>query len=170
MNLELNRINAINSNKKENNIIKNKKINFIDDIINLDRIQSLLIKENYENLNIKTKNNIMNNGYESINDNKDYVECINNNCSKIDNIDKDLVKNNSNNSNSINSNNSNNSNSNTGNNIIKYLDIVISLIYIFLLVIFLLGTVIKREVDNLINILIITLMYLFYKIYIGYKN
>lgn len=52
----------------------------------------------------------------------------------------------------------------------KNLDILVSLVYIFLLVVLLLGSVIKRDANNLINILIITLVYLFYQIYMSYKN
>ena len=73
----------------------------------------------------------------------------------MENKEKDLVK---------------DKKSNNTNVMMKNLDILVSLVYIFLLVVLLLGSVIKRDVNNLINILIITLVYLFYQIYMSYKN
>lgn len=158
MDLVLNRIEAKNSNKKEPN--KNKKTNFVTSEINLDTIQSKFIKENYKNLSENTNYEYLINGFQSINDNIDYLECVNNNFSKLsnenmENKEKDLVKYKKSNGNNI---------------IMKNLDILVSLLYIFLLVVLLLGSVIKRDATNLINILIITLVYLFYQIYMSYKN
>lgn len=160
MDLVLNRLEAKNSNKKENQVVKNKKTNFIGDKINLDRVQSMVMKENYENLTNNTNYDLLTNGFQSINDNLDYVECINNNCSKVNkesmvNKEKDLVKDKKTNDNNV---------------MIKNLDILVSLVYIFLLVILLLGSVINRDANNLVNILIITLIYLFYQIYMSYKK
>ena len=73
----------------------------------------------------------------------------------MENKEKDLVK---------------DKKSNGTNIMMKNLDILVSLVYIFLLVVLLLGSVIKRDANNLINILIITLVYLFYQIYMSYKN
>lgn len=158
MDLVLNRIEAKNSNKKEPN--KNKKTNFVTSEINLDTIQSKFIKENYKNLSENTNYEYLSNGFQSINDNIDYLECVNNNCSKLsnenmENKEKDLVKYKKSNGNNI---------------IMKNLDILVSLLYIFLFVVLLLGSVIKRDATNLINILIITLVYLFYQIYMSFKN
>ena len=94
------------------------------------------------------------------NDGVDYVGCLNNNCSKLtnenmENKEKDLVKDNK---------------SNINNVMMKNLDILVSLVYIFLLVILLLGSIIKRDASNLVNILIITLIYLFYQIYMSFKK
>tara|TARA_B110000305_G_C19374318_1_gene606144 strand:- start:361 stop:843 length:483 start_codon:yes stop_codon:yes gene_type:complete len=160
MDLVLNRLEAKNSNKKENQVVKNKKTNFISDKINLDRGQSMIMKENYQNLTNNTNYELMSNGFQSINDNLDYVECINNNCSKLNKVsmvnkEKDLVKDKKTNDNNV---------------MIKNLDILVSLVYIFLLVILLLGSVINRNANNLVNILIITLIYLFYQIYMSYKK
>tara|TARA_Y100000739_G_C20482581_1_gene406625 strand:- start:399 stop:830 length:432 start_codon:yes stop_codon:yes gene_type:complete len=121
--------------------------------------QSNLIKKQYQNLCNNANYNLMTNGFQSINDNLDYVECINNNnCYNLTNetiLNKNLIKNKKTNSNNV---------------IIKSLDIFVSFVYIFLLVILLLGSVIKRDTNNLINILIITLIYLFYQIYISNKK
>jgi len=160
MDLVLNRLEEKNSNKKENQVVKNKKTNFISDKINLDRGQSMIMKENYQNLTNNTNYELMSNGFQSINDNLDYVECINNNCSKLNKVsmvnkEKDLVKDKKTNDNNV---------------MIKNLDILVSLVYIFLLVILLLGSVINRNANNLVNILIITLIYLFYQIYMSYKK
>tara|TARA_B100000780_G_C21108929_1_gene447980 strand:+ start:1833 stop:2315 length:483 start_codon:yes stop_codon:yes gene_type:complete len=160
MDLALNRLEAKNSNKKENQVVKNKKTNFISDKINLDKVQSMLMKENYENLTNNTNYKLMTNGFQSINDNLDYVECINNNCSKVNNEsmvnkEKDLVKDKKTNGNNV---------------MMKNLDILVSLVYIFLLVILLLGSVINRDANNLVNILIITLIYLFYQYYMSSRK
>tara|TARA_B110000977_G_C11004515_1_gene465178 strand:+ start:240 stop:710 length:471 start_codon:yes stop_codon:yes gene_type:complete len=156
MELPLNRIEPINSNKKEK--LHSKKTNFITNEMNLDTIQSMVIKEKYQNLTNNTNYQFMTNSFKSINDNIDFVECINNSCTKIDNKsiinkEKDLVK---------------NKNKNGYNIIMNNLDILVSLVYIFLLVIFLFGSVIQRDSNKLIYILIITLFYLFYKIFISY--
>jgi hypothetical protein len=158
MDLVLNRIEAKNSNKKEP--MKNKKTNFVSSEINLDTLQSMFMKEKYQNLSENTNYELMTNGFQSVNDGLDYVECVNNNCSKLgnenmENKEKDLVK---------------DKKSNGTNVMMKNLDILVSLVYIFLLVVLLLGSVIKRDANNLINILIITLVYLFYQIYMSYKN
>lgn len=158
MDLVLNRIEAKNSNKKEP--MKNNKTNFVSSEINLDTLQSMFMKEKYQNLTENTNYKFMTNGFQSVNDGLDYVECINNNCSKLgnenmENKEKDLVKDKKSNGNNV---------------MMKNLDILVSLVYIFLLVVLLLGSVIKRDANNLINILIITLVYLFYQIYMSYKN
>lgn len=158
MDLVLNRIEAKNSNKKEP--MKNKKTNFVSSEINLDTLQSMFMKEKYQNLSENTNYELMTNGFQSVNDGLDNVECVNNNCSKLgnenmENKEKDLVK---------------DKKSNGTNVMMKNLDILVSLVYIFLLVVLLLGSVIKRDTNNLINILIITLIYLFYQIYMSYKN
>ncbi len=158
MDLVLNRIEAKNSNKKEP--MKNNKTNFATSEINLDTLQSMFMKEKYQNLSENTNYELISNGFQSVNDGLDYIESINNNCSKfshenMENKEKDLVK---------------DKKSNNTNVMMKNLDILVSLVYIFLLVVLLLGSVIKRDVNNLINILIITLVYLFYQIYMSYKN
>ena len=158
MDLVLNRIEAKNSNKKEP--MKNKKTNFVSSEINLDTLQSMFMKETYQNLSENTNYELMTNGFQSVNDGVDYVECVSNNCSKLsnenmENKEKDLVK---------------DKKSNGTNVMMKNLDILVSLVYIFLLVVLLLGSVIKRDANNLIYILIIKLFYLFYQIYMSYKN
>jgi len=156
--MNLNRIEAINSNKKES--FKPIKKNFENTLSGLDTFQGLLMKEKYTNLMKNSNKELMSNGYESIKDNLDYTECVNGQCSKLNNEkmekkEKDLVK---------------DKKSDNTNTIMKNLDILVSLIYIFLLVILLLGSIIKKDANNLINILILTLLYLFYQIYMGYKN
>ena len=166
--MNFDRIQSINSNKKENVInskMVNKNLKFKNEELNLDTNQNLLMQKRKDDL---IKNNTLeftSNGYESINDRLDYVECLNGNCSKIECVNgscnkKDNVNNIMNQLNVFNEDNS----------IFKSLDILISFIYIFLLVILLLGSVIKRDANNLIYILIITLIYVFYKITIGHNK
>ena len=141
------------------NLVLNK-INFATNEINLDKSQSMFMKKKYQNLIENTNYDLMTNGFQSVNDGVDYLECVNNNCTKltnenIENKEKDLVK---------------YKKSNNTNVMMKNFDILVSLVYIFLLVVLLLGSVIKRDTNNLINILIITLVYLFYQIFMSYKN
>jgi len=159
--MDLNRIEPMNSNigNKKESLNKNKPI-FENTISGLDAVQGLSMKETYTNLMKNSNEELMSNGYESIKDNLDYTECVNGQClklnaEKMEKKEKDLVK---------------DKKSDNTNTIMKNLDILVSLIYIFLLVILLLGSIIKKDANNLINILILTLLYLFYQIYMGYKN
>ena len=155
MNLELKKI-LPNTNNQEKNT-KNE-IKFQSNKSNLDVYQSIELKDKYNKLVNETKyDKINNNYYKSIYDNINNLECINNNCSEYKNKTMDTKKQNLVKKNKL-----------TSNIINKNLDILVSLIYIFLLVIFLLGSIIKKNVNYLINILIITLIYLFYKIFISY--
>ena len=155
MNLELKKI-LPNTNNQEKNT-KNE-IKFQSNKSNLDVYQSIELKDKYNKLVNETKyDKINNNYYKSIYDNINKLECINNNCSEYKNKTMDTKKQNLVKKNKL-----------TSNIINKNLDILVSLIYIFLLVIFLLGSIIKKNVNYLINILIITLIYLFYKIFISY--
>ena len=147
--------------KNSNNIKENMGNNrFIENLLKHDTEQFKQMKESYTNLVKENNIELMNNSYETLNDKLDYIECINGNCSKV------------NNENIVNKEKSLDQQKNTyrTNSIRTNLDILVSLVYIFLLVILLLGSVIKRDVNNLINILVITLIYLFYQIYISYKN
>ena len=91
-----------------------------------------------------------------VTENVAFIEKILKNSEVVENtLEKDLVK---------------YKKTNSTNVMMKNLDILVSLVYIFLLVVLLLGSVIKRDANNLINILIITLVYLFYQIYMSYKN
>ncbi len=145
-----------NSTRREN--MGNNK--FSIKLLKEDTKQFKKMKESYTNLVKENNIELMNNSYETLNDKLDYIECINGNCSKV------------NNENIVNKEKSLDQQKNTyrTNSIRTNLDILVSLVYIFLLVILLLGSVIKRDVNNLINILVITLIYLFYQIYISYKN
>ena len=121
MDFVLNRIEAKNSNKKEPT--KNNKTYFATSEINLDTLQSKFMREKYTNLTKNTNYEFLTNGFQSVNDRVDYIECINNNCSKLDNKnmenkEKDFKK---------------NKKYNRFNVIMKNFDILVSFIYIFLL-------------------------------------
>ena len=78
----MNRIEAKNSNKEPT---KNNKTYFATSEINLDTLQSKFMREKYTNLTKNTNYEFLTNGFQSVNDRVDYIECINNNCSKLDN-------------------------------------------------------------------------------------
>lgn len=125
------------------------------------------------------KEQINQTSYKTIVDSKDYLGCINNNCSAIkcdctnDKCHCNNVKNNSNhtNSNHNNSNNSNNSNHNSVNNskssiehnMNNYITNLLDFLFILLLVGLLIFIIYKRESLYLLYVLGITLLYIFIK-------
>ena len=98
---------------------------------------------------------ICENSYNTIVDTKDYLGCINNNCSIITE-DNTNGKNNSNNSNNTN-------NLNIETNISNYITKLIDFIFILLLVGLLIFILYKRESVYLLYVLGITLLYIFIK-------
>jgi ABC-type antimicrobial peptide transport system permease subunit len=124
------------------------------------------------------KEQINQTSYKTIVDSKDYLGCINNNCSAIkcectnDKCDCNNVKHNSNhnsnhtNSNHTNSNHNNNvsnSKSNVEHNINNYITNLIDFLFIVLLVGLLIFIIYKRESLYLLYVLGITLLYIFIK-------
>jgi hypothetical protein len=100
--------------------------------------------------------------YNTIIETKDYMGCINNNCSTI----KPDCSNEKNNINSSNNNNNNNNNISTGaieGNINNYISNLIDFLFILLLVGLLIFIIYKRESLYLIYVLGITLLYIFIK-------
>lgn len=121
------------------------------------------------------KEQINQTSYKTIVDSKDYLGCINNNCSAIkcectnDKCDCNNVKHNSNHISNHNSNhNSNhtnvsNSKSNVEHNINNYITNLIDFLFIVLLVGLLIFIIYKRESLYLLYVLGITLLYIFIK-------
>ena len=119
------------------------------------------------------KEQINQTSYKTIVDSKDYLGCINNNCSAIkcdctnDKCHCNNVKNNSNhtNSNHTNSNhtNSNNNKSSIEHNINNYITNLLDFLFILLLVGLLIFIIYKRESLYLLYVLGITLLYIFIK-------
>lgn len=124
------------------------------------------------------KEQINQTSYKTIVDSKDYLGCINNNCSAIkcectndkcdcNNVNHNSNHNNSNhNSNHTNSNHNNNvsnSKSNVEHNINNYITNLIDFLFIVLLVGLLIFIIYKRESLYLLYVLGITLLYIFIK-------
>ena len=74
--------------KNSNSTIKEKIweiINFLYNLLKEDTEQFKQMKEGYTNLVKENNIELMNNSYETLNDKLDYIECINGNCSKVNN-------------------------------------------------------------------------------------
>jgi hypothetical protein len=169
-------------NRKNN---KNSSI-FIQENLNLDINQSLALQEKkraISNNNNKdnNNNNNNNNNIESISESINYLNCVGNNCSKIDNS-YTIPNSNSNSNSSVNSpeisistnvsnvaNLSKNKTQEFLNYIQKNLDVMISFVYIFLITLLLVNSVLNRNNHSLVQMLVLTLLYVFYKLFIGSK-
>jgi len=154
-------------------MVNENKIIFYSEELNEDIIQNNDLLNSKEILTQhKMKEQITSNSYNSIVDSIDYLGCINGNCSKIkcdcNNMNCDCTQsNNHNNSNHNNSNhnnrNHNNSNRNTNTSFISNL---IDFIFILFIIVFLIYILYKRNSLQLLYVLGITIIYIFYKIYI----
>jgi|TARA_B110000259_G_scaffold90984_1_gene105631 hypothetical protein len=163
MSFVLDRLESKNSNIEK---VPKKQSKFVSDELNLDAIQSKLMKENYANLNDNTNYELLGNGYESVNDNMDYVGNLNGNSSKIANKTKEV-----NDNMPIKKDNLKIEKKTKENyTLMKSIDVIICIIYIAVLVFFLIGGLINREPNNIVNALILTLVYIFYKILTSYIN
>lgn len=109
-----------------------------------------------------TKEQINENLYNTIVDSKDYLGCINNNCSTIKN-DCSKTENNSNSNNSVDSINNINTKPNIQGNISNYITNFIDFVFILILVGLLIFIIYKRESLYLLYVLGITLLYIFIK-------
>jgi hypothetical protein len=163
MSFVLDRLESKNSNIEN---VPKKQSKFVSDELNLDASQYKFMKENYANLKDNTNYELLGNGYESVNDNMDYVGNLNGNSSKLANKTKEVNDNMPNKEVDLKIEKRNNIN----NTLMKSIDVIISIIYIAVLVFFLIGGLINREINNIENALILTLIYVFYKILTGYIN
>jgi hypothetical protein len=181
----INRLIPMNSNTKNNEKKTQKKGSyFSSNEHNYDVNQSLDVLNKKENLENKTNLDKMNNNnLNSINDSIDYLGCLNNNCSNLNNNQNN--QNDKNNKENVemlfsleinnNSNKDNNNESGKTKNegifqtFMKNLDILISFVYIFLISLLIISAVMNRNNMNLVQIIILTLLYIFYKIYLS-KN
>jgi hypothetical protein len=163
MSFVLDRLESKNSNIEN---VQKKQSKFVSDELNLDASQSKLIKENYANLKDNTNYELLGNGYESVNDNMDYVGNLNGNSSKLANKTKEVNDNMPNKEVDLKI----EKKTNKKNTLIKSIDVIIYIIYIAVLVFFLIGGLINREPNNIVNALILTIIYVFYKILTGYIN
>jgi cation transport ATPase len=163
MSFVLDRLESKNSNIEN---VQKKQSKFVSDELNLDASQCKLMKENYANLKDNTNYELLSNGYQSMNDNMDYVGNLNGNSSKLTNKTKEVNDNMPNKKVDLKIEKKTNKN----NTFIKSIDVIISIIYIAVLVFFFIGGLINKEPNNIVNALILTIIYVFYKILSGYIN
>ena len=160
--------------------MNNSKTIFLDTNLNYHTKQSQDLQKNKSNLensyNSYNSNNNSNN-FNTLIDAKEYIGCIGNKCTlineeKVNNnlLNKKILNfnsnNNSNNSNNNSNNNTNmiNSNNNSNNNT-NMINSIIEFIYLVTIILLLINCFLNKNVYNLITILIITLVFVFYKIY-----
>jgi preprotein translocase subunit SecG len=155
-------------------MINENKILFYSEELNED------VNQNNNLLNSKevliqnnNANTINSNSYSSIVDSIDYLGCINGNCSKIKcdcnsmNCNCEQTGSNSNNHSHSSHNSSTNSSTNsTNNNSNNFLSNLIDFLYAMFVIVFLIYILYNRNSQHLIYVLGITIIYIFYKIYI----
>ena len=143
---------------------------------NFDAMQNLNMNENKKQLERTVEKNKIDSNEFSIADAKDYLGCIGNQCKNIEN-DKnienienqktDFRENPMLNNNFMDNNISreNKQKSNKSNNFIHTLDYIITFVYIFLVSVLLISSILNKKNNNLVYILLLTLVFIFYKIY-----
>ena len=169
--------------------MKYSKNIFESDKLDFDIQQCLELENNKKNLITHVKSKEMDvKHYKSINDFNNNLGCMTEECfnknNKISNNKKfknerkqndyifDEVKLNSNNvNNHDNPNNGNNGTNDLFSTLRKHFDVIINFVYIFIIsVLLVLSIVNKKEKIYLLEIIIITLIYIFYKIFLAYKK
>jgi hypothetical protein len=143
------------------------KVIFYSEELNEDIYQNTkLLNSKKIILENNEKEQINQNSYNTVVDTKDYLGCINNNCSAINcncsNTKCHCSSNIKNNSCSTNNSNSNNK-SNIESNINNYITKIFDFLFVLLLVGLLITIIYKRESLYLLYILGITLLYIFIK-------
>ena len=144
--------------------MNNSKTIFLDNNLNYDIEQCKDLKNNKSKLDKSYNSNNNSNNLNTLIEAKEYIGCIGNKCSllKEEKINNELI-----NKKMFNFNNSNfnNSNFNKNNNIISN---IIEFIYLVIVVFLLMNCFLYKNIHNLIHILIISIVFIFYKIYINF--
>jgi hypothetical protein len=157
--------------ESENNVL------FYSEELNEDIYQNTkLLNSKKIILENNEKEQINQNSYNTIVDTKDYLGCVNNNCSAINcncsnsachcsaNIGNNSYNNsNSNNSNSNNSSSNNNSKSNIEPAMNNYITKLFDFLFVLLIVGLLIVIIYKKDSLYLLYVLVITLLYIFIK-------
>tara|TARA_B100000963_G_scaffold340698_1_gene339630 strand:+ start:624 stop:1073 length:450 start_codon:yes stop_codon:yes gene_type:complete len=149
--------------------MNNSKTIFLDNNLNYDIEQCKDLKNNKSKLDKSYNSNNNSNNLNTLIEAKEYIGCIGNKCSllKEEKINNELINKkmlNFNNSN-FNNSNFNNSNFNKNNNIISN---IVEFIYLVIVVFLLINCFLYKNIHNLIHILIISIVFIFYKIYINF--
>lgn len=148
-------------------MINENKILFYSEELNEDINQNNNLLNSKDVLIQNNKTNAINsNSYNSIVDSIDYLGCINGNCSKIkcdcNSMNCDCEQSNINNHSHNNHKNTSHNNSNSNN----FISNLIDFLYVMFVIIVLIYIFYNRNSQHLIYVLGITIIYIFYKIYI----
>lgn len=132
---------------------------------NFDAIQNLNMNESKKELEKNVEKNKIDVNDFSITDAKDYLGCIGNQCNNLG--EKSELNNNFMNNNIDNDkeNSKNSKNSKISSSFITNLDYIITFVFIFLISILLISSILNKKNNNLVYILLLTLVFIFYKIY-----
>jgi len=156
-------------------MINENKILFYSEELNEDVNQNNNLLNSKEVLIQNNNANAINsNSYSSIVDSIDYLGCINGNCSKIKcdcnsmncNCEQTSSNNSHNSSHNSSHNNHNTSNRGTSNISNNFISNLIDFLYVMFVIVFLIYIFYNRNSQHLIYVLGITIIYIFYKIYI----
>tara|TARA_Y100001970_G_C14133059_1_gene802796 strand:- start:838 stop:1359 length:522 start_codon:yes stop_codon:yes gene_type:complete len=167
----INRIMPENSNKKNDN--ENKGTYFVNNLLNLDITQALTMKKTQENFaNLTDLDNMNNSGYKSITDTKEDLGCLNNNCANLENMENEIETKTEKTENVAEKKEaSTEDGEDKKESSIKILgiklDTIITFIYLFLVAVLLFNSVFNRNTGNFIQIIVLTLLFIFYKIIIS---
>ena len=148
-------------------MINENKILFYSEELNEDINQNNNLLNSKDVLIQNNKTNAINsNSYNSIVDSIDYLGCINGNCSKIkcdcNSMNCDCEQSNINNHNHNNHSHNNHNHKNSNN----FISNLIDFLYVMFVIIVLIYIFYNRNSQHLIYVLGITIIYIFYKIYI----
>lgn len=136
---------------------------------NFDAMQNLNMNESKKELERTVEKNKIDVNEFSIADAKDYLGCIGNQCKNIENQKTDFRENSMLNNNfmdtNINNDGENKEENNNSNKFMHTLDYIISFVYIFLVSVLLISSILNKKNNNLVYILLLTLVFIFYKIY-----
>ncbi len=170
----VNRIMPENSNKKNDN--NNKGTYFVNNLLNLDITQALTMKKTQENFaNLTDLDNMNNSGYKSITDTKEDLGCLNNNCANLENMENETETKTEKTENVVEKKEASTEETENGEDKkessmeilgIK-LDTIITFVYLFLIAVLLFNSVFNRNTGNFIQIIVLTLLFIFYKIIIS---
>ena len=143
-------------------VMSNSKTIFIDTNLNYDINQCKNLQKNKSNLENSYNSNNNNNNLNTLIEAKEYIGCIGNKCTLIN---EEKVNNNLINKSILNFKKDSNSNSNSSNNNSNILNSIVEFVYLVIIIILLINFFLNKNVYNLITILVITLIFVFYKIY-----
>ena len=172
----VNRIMPENSNKKNDN--NNKGTYFVNNLLNLDITQALTMKKTQENFaNLTDLDNMNNSGYKSITDTKEDLGCLNNNCANLENMENETeteTKTEKTENVAEKKEASTEDGEDKKVSSIKILgiklDTIITFIYLFLVAVLLFNSVFNRNTGNFIQIIVLTILFIFYKIFMGLSS